>query len=59
MTSVRTKFRRSTIDNKEGVLYFQLIHCRKVKLWSNVIKARVVKISLSGLFIKSPFLPEN
>ena len=32
MTSVRLKFRKSTIKNKEGVLYFQLIHNRKVKL---------------------------
>ncbi len=32
MTSVKIKFRASTIKNKEGVLYFQLIHNRKVKL---------------------------
>ena len=32
MTSVRVKFRKSTIKNKEGVLYFQLIHNRKAKL---------------------------
>ncbi len=32
MTSVKIKFRKSTIENKEGVLYFQLIHHRKVKL---------------------------
>lgn len=32
MTSVRVKFRKSTIKNKEGILYFQLIHNRKAKL---------------------------
>ena len=32
MTSVRVKFRKSTIKDKEGVLYFQLIHNRKTKL---------------------------
>ncbi|GHT35527.1 transposase [Bacteroidia bacterium] len=32
MTSVKIKFRKSTIKNKEGVLYFQLIHNRKAKL---------------------------
>ena len=32
MTSVKVKFRKSTIKNREGVLYFQLIHHRKTKL---------------------------
>ncbi|MDR3047417.1 MAG: site-specific integrase [Bacteroidales bacterium] len=32
MTSVKIKFRKSTIENKEGVLCFQLIHNRKTKL---------------------------
>ncbi|MCD8043191.1 MAG: site-specific integrase [Tannerellaceae bacterium] len=32
MTSLKIKFRKSTIKNKEGVLYFQLIHKRKAKL---------------------------
>lgn len=32
MTSIKIKFRKSTIRNKEGVLYFQLIHNRKTKL---------------------------
>ena len=32
MTSVKVKFRKSTIKNREGVLYFQLIHNRKAKL---------------------------
>ncbi len=32
MTSVKIKFRQSTIKNKEGVLYLQLIHNRKAKL---------------------------
>lgn len=32
MTSVKVKFRASTIPKKEGVIYFQLIHDRKVKL---------------------------
>jgi len=32
MTSVKIKFRKSTIRNKEGVLYFQLIHNRQTKL---------------------------
>jgi len=32
MTSAKIKFRKSTIKNKEGVLYFQLIHNRKAKL---------------------------
>ncbi|GHV52078.1 hypothetical protein FACS1894181_14830 [Bacteroidia bacterium] len=32
MISVKIKFRKSTIKNKEGVLYFQLIHNRKAKL---------------------------
>jgi site-specific recombinase XerD len=32
MTSVKIKFRASTIKNKDGVLYFQLIHNRRVKL---------------------------
>ena len=32
MTSVKVKFRKSTIKNREGVLYFQLIHNRKTKL---------------------------
>ena len=34
MTSVKVKFRKSTIENKEGVLYFQLIHNRKTQLIS-------------------------
>jgi site-specific recombinase XerD len=32
MTSVRIKFRKSAIRDKEGVLYFQIIHKRKAKL---------------------------
>ena len=32
MTSVRIKFRKSSLKDKEGVLYFQLIHNRKAKL---------------------------
>jgi site-specific recombinase XerD len=32
ITSVHTKFRKSIISGSEGVLYFQLIHNRKVKL---------------------------
>lgn len=32
MTSVKIKFRESTIKKKEGVLYFQLIHNRRTKL---------------------------
>jgi len=32
MTSVKIKFRNSTIENKEGVLFFQLIHSRKTRL---------------------------
>lgn len=32
MISIRIKFRPSTIENKEGVIYFQLIRDRKVKL---------------------------
>jgi site-specific recombinase XerD len=32
MTSIKAKFRKSTIKNKEGVLYLQLIHNRKAKL---------------------------
>lgn len=32
MTSVKIKFRKSTIKNKEGVLYIQLIHRRETKL---------------------------
>lgn len=32
MASLKIKFRKSTIENKEGVLYFQLIHNRKAKL---------------------------
>src|SRR5215510_6577881 len=32
MTSVKVKFRESTIENKEGILCFQLIHNRKTKL---------------------------
>jgi site-specific recombinase XerD len=32
MASIKIKFRKSTIRNKEGVLYFQLIHNRKTKL---------------------------
>ena len=32
MTSVKVKFRKSTIKNREGVLYFQLIHNRETKL---------------------------
>ncbi|GHT69465.1 transposase [Bacteroidia bacterium] len=31
-TSIKLKFRNSTIKNKEGVLYFQLIRNRKIKL---------------------------
>jgi site-specific recombinase XerD len=31
-TSIKVKFRDSTIKNKEGVLYIQLIHNRKAKL---------------------------
>ena len=32
VTSIKVKLRKSTIKNREGVLYFQLIHNRKVKL---------------------------
>lgn len=32
MTSIRVKFRPSTIANKEGVIYYQLIKDRRVKL---------------------------
>lgn len=32
MTSIKVKFRTSTIPKREGVIYFQLIHNRKVKL---------------------------
>ena len=32
MTSVKIKFRKSTVKDKEGVLYFQLIHKRKAIL---------------------------
>lgn len=32
MTSIKVKFRASTIPKREGVVYFQLIHNRKVKL---------------------------
>lgn len=32
MTSVKVKFRESTIPKREGVIYIQLIHDRKVKL---------------------------
>ena len=32
MTSVRVKFRESTVSGKEGGLYFQFIHNRKTKL---------------------------
>lgn len=32
MTSVKIKFRKSTIKNKEGVLYIQIIHSRETKL---------------------------
>jgi len=32
MTSIKVKIRKSTIKNKDGVLYFQLIHRRKTKL---------------------------
>ncbi|MDR1348823.1 MAG: site-specific integrase [Prevotellaceae bacterium] len=32
MTSVKIKFRKSTIKNREGALYIQLIHNRKAKL---------------------------
>ncbi|MDR1171217.1 MAG: hypothetical protein LBL24_02060 [Bacteroidales bacterium] len=32
MTSVKIKFRKSTIKNKEGALYIQLIHNRNAKL---------------------------
>lgn len=32
MTSIKVKFRASTIPKREGVIYFQLIHSRKVKL---------------------------
>lgn len=32
MTTVKVKFRTSSVPGREGVLYFQLIHNRKVKL---------------------------
>lgn len=32
MTSIKVKFRASTIPKREGVIYFQLIHNRKVRL---------------------------
>jgi site-specific recombinase XerD len=32
MASVKTKFRKSTRKEREGVLYFQFIHARKIKL---------------------------
>lgn len=32
MTSIKVKFRSSIVENKEGSLYYQLIHCRKVRL---------------------------
>ena len=31
MTSIKVKFRPSTVDGKEGVLYFQIIHNRVVR----------------------------
>lgn len=32
MTSVKVKFRPSTIEGKAGTLYFQVVHCRVVRL---------------------------
>ena len=32
MTTIKVKLRKSAIKNREGVIYFQLIHNRKVKL---------------------------
>ncbi|MDR2918651.1 MAG: site-specific integrase [Tannerella sp.] len=54
MTSVKIKFRKSTIKNKEGVLYIQLIHNREVKLvttrfrlypyeWDNRLSTVIIK----------------
>ena len=31
MTSVKVKFRPSTVDGKEGTLYYQVIHNRVVR----------------------------
>ena len=31
MTSIKVKFRPSTVDGKEGGLYFQIIHNRVVR----------------------------
>ena len=31
MTSVKIKFRESTVDGKEGTLYYQVIHNRMVR----------------------------
>ena len=32
MTSVKVKFRPSTVEGHEGTIYFQITHARKVKL---------------------------
>ena len=31
MTSIKIKFRPSTVEGKEGSIYFQIIHNRKVR----------------------------
>lgn len=66
MTSVKIKFRKSTIKDKEGVLYFQLIHSRKTKLittrfrlfpceWDTHLESVVADKSSSerGLYLKT------
>ena len=41
MTSIKVKFRPSTVDGKEGGLYFQIIHNRVVRQLNTDYKVRV------------------
>jgi site-specific recombinase XerD len=70
MTSIKIKFRKSTTKNKEGVLYFQLIHKRKTRLitsrfrlypheWNDRLSAIIMDNADSERFIYLQNIEEN
>ena len=59
-TSVKIKFRPSKVNGKKGVIYFQLIHNRKIKLigtrfylYPNEWNAQKESICLENAFVNS------
>ena len=56
MTSIKIKFRPSSVDGKEGGLYFQVIHNRMVrqlntdyKVFSNAWDAEAETVIVNGI----------